>query len=37
MKKIRITVGHNPADPADDLRVASRVSRRPSRAHSRWR
>lgn len=27
MKRIRITIKHNPADPADDLRVAARVRR----------
>jgi hypothetical protein len=33
MKKIRITVRHNPDDPADDLRIAARV-RRDLWAHS---
>ena len=33
MKKIRITVQHNPDDPVDDLRIAARV-RRDLWAHS---
>jgi hypothetical protein len=33
MKKIRITVRHNPDDPADDLRIASQI-RRDLWAHS---